>query len=185
MPMTSYVLISATGTDRVGIVDDLTEALLTFDCNIEESRMAVLGGEFAMIVLVSGSDKDIERLQSGVDAVGKRCGLDLVVKSTNEPVRDRKGRPYRLECVSLDTPGIVHSVTGLLRRRGINIDDLDTETRGAPFTGAPMFHMRITMIVPPSVKVGQLREELGDLASVQDLDITLRALAPGDPEGPG
>ena len=51
---TGFVVLTAVGPDRVGIVDDIAGAVSGAGCNIEESKMAVLGGEFAVIMLVSG-----------------------------------------------------------------------------------------------------------------------------------
>lgn len=180
--MKSFAVLTASGADRVGVVDDVAAALLAAGCNIEESKMSVLGGEFALIVLVSGPAQAIDRLMDELDALGSTVGLDFSARRTGDHVANPQGRPYRIECVSLDTPGIVHSVTGLLRRRGVNIDELETETTGAPFTGAPMFHMRITAIVPPGVSLGELRDDLARVASVQDLDIRIRPILAGGEE---
>lgn len=136
--------------------------------------MAVLGGEFAMIVLVSADPPALEALLGTLGEVGSQVGLELAGRSTGPHAANPQGRPYRIECVSLDTPGIVHAVTGLLRRRGINIGGLETETTGAPFTGAPMFHMRIIAIVPPEISLRRLREELAEVAAANNLDITVR-----------
>ncbi len=177
--MKSFSVLTASGSDRVGIVDDLSAALFETGCNIEESRMSVLGGEFALVVLVSGEEDSVQKLLGSLSSLGARIGLELSGRATRPHVANPQGRPYGIECVSLDTPGIVHSVTGLLRRRGVNIDELETETTGAPFTGAPMFHMRITAIVPPEVPLGRLRSELSEIASAQDLDITVRPIVAG------
>ncbi|MFW5826224.1 MAG: glycine cleavage system protein R [bacterium] len=180
--MKSFAVLTASGADRVGIVDDVSSALLEAGCNIEESKMSVLGGEFALIVLVSAPEAGIAALLDRVDELGERVGLELSARRTGPHAANPKGRPYRIECVSLDTPGIVHSVTGLLRRRGVNIDELETETTGAPFTGAPMFHMRITAIVPGDVSASDLRDELAHVASTQDLDISVRPIVAGAEE---
>lgn len=168
-------MVTALGSDRVGIVDDISQILLEFECNIEESRMTLLGGEFAMMLLVSGATDKIVALAGALPDRAEPLGLEFFVKETREVRSTGDGIPYQLDCVSLDTPGIVHVVTGLLRERGISIDDLETETTGAPFTGAPLFRMRVTCIVPRSVSVGKLRAELQEIAESHDLDISLRA----------
>ncbi|MFW5686000.1 MAG: glycine cleavage system protein R [Spirochaetota bacterium] len=180
--MKRYAVLTAFGTDRVGIVDELSAALLEEGCNIEESRMSVLGGEFALIVLVSAEQEAVNRVLDGLGRLGGRVGLELSGRATSRQAANPNGRPYQIECVSLDTPGIVHSVTGLLRRFGVSVDELETETTGAPFTGAPMFHMRIMAIVPSDVSVAGLRAELAEVATSQDLDITVRPLIAGGSE---
>jgi len=53
--MEQLIVISALGTDRPGIVEALSRAVLDRKGNILDSRMTVLGGEFAVLMLISGS----------------------------------------------------------------------------------------------------------------------------------
>ncbi len=144
--------------------------------------MAVLGGEFAIILLFSGDETAVGRILEELPARGAELGLAVSVKKTVPPRTDARARPYLLESVSLDTPGIVHSVTSLLRRYQVNIEDLETETTPAPWTGAPLFSMRARLSVPGGTPVGRLREELEDLETETNLDIKLTPITPGEPE---
>ncbi|HEX9851795.1 MAG TPA: ACT domain-containing protein, partial [Woeseiaceae bacterium] len=49
------IVLSAVGTDRAGVVNDITRVILDCGGNIEESRMTALGAEFAMLMLISGN----------------------------------------------------------------------------------------------------------------------------------
>ena len=171
--MKQHVVVIAVGKDRVGIVDDLSAAILGTGCNIEESKMALLGGEFASILLISGEEQSIERLSNELPALGERVALSIELKNTVPLRQNAESRPYLLESVSLDTPGIVHGVTSILRREGINIEDLETETGAAPWTGAPMFVMKARIAIPAGLSVRKLRAELDELSNQQDLDIRL------------
>ena len=171
--VTGFVVLTAVGPDRVGIVDDLSGAVSSAGCNIEESKMAVLGGEFAVIMLVSGPAASVDSLAKSLPGLGEKLSLHVECRKTHEPRAGEKGRPYLLEAVSLDTPGIVHSVTALLRGHGINIEDLETDTAAAPWTGAPMFRLHAHLIVGPSVSIVGLKEDLARLQREHDLDITL------------
>jgi glycine cleavage system transcriptional repressor len=183
---TGFVVLTAVGPDRVGIVDDVAAAVSQVGCNIEESKMAVLGGEFALIMLVSGPAASVQSMTTSLPVVGEKLGLRVVCTPTHEPRVEEKGRPYLLKAVSLDTPGIVHSVTAVLRRHAINIEDLETETAAAPWTGAPMFRLTAHLVVGPSVSVGGLKEELARLQQEHDLDIVLKPVfAPGSESGEG
>lgn len=177
-----YVVLTAIGTDRVGIVDDISGAVSAGSCNIEESKMAVLGGEFAVIMLVSGTPPAVKGLADQLPALGTRLGLAIACRGTREPRPVESGRPYLLEAVSLDTPGIVHAVTAVLRSHGVNIEDLETDTAAAPWTGAPMFRMKGHLVAGTSVSVPRLREDLARLQQEHDLDITLRPVFAA-PEG--
>jgi glycine cleavage system transcriptional repressor len=172
-----YAVLTAIGADRVGIVDDLSALVAGRGCNIEESRMAVLGGEFAVIMLVSGDSPGLDGLSVELAAAGGRLGLGIELKRTRGP-RGEAGRPYLLETVSLDTPGIVHTVTAVLRRHGVNIESLETDTTAAAWTGSPVFRMRAHVVVGPGVHVARLKEDLACLEAGQDLDVTLRPVFP-------
>jgi glycine cleavage system transcriptional repressor len=171
--MRRFAILTAIGSDRVGIVDDLTTAILEKQCNIEESRMAVLGGEFAVMLLLSGSQEDIEALIEASEPIAAKLDLHISMKPTVEPKTRPQMRPYMIESVSLDTPGIVHAITALLRRHGINIENMETDTTAAPWTGAPMFVMRGRISIPPEVSLATLREEIETLETDQNLDIKL------------
>ena len=53
--MKQHLAVSAIGSDRTGMVHDLTRVISDCGGSISESRMASLGNEFAMLVLVSGN----------------------------------------------------------------------------------------------------------------------------------
>lgn len=170
----AFAVLTAIGADRVGIVDDLAAAVSSGGCNIEESKMAVLGGEFAVIMLVSASPASLEAVVRALPDLGSSLGLRIESKPTREPRAGDQGRPYLLEAVSLDTPGIVHSVTAILRGYGINIEELSTDTAAAPWTGAPMFRLKARLIVGPTVSIARLKEDLDLLQQEHDLDIALK-----------
>jgi glycine cleavage system transcriptional repressor len=175
--MKQFVVVTAVGSDRVGLVDDLSSAILGHGGNIEESHMARLGGEFAGIVLVSGNAEAMKALASALSREGAEIGLHVEIRATTAPAGDARSLPYLLETVSLDTPGILHAVTSLLRTHGVNIEDLETETGSAPFTGAPLFTMRARLSVPSDVHPSRLREALDALGAEQDLDIRLNPVS--------
>ncbi len=178
----NYKVITAVGPDRVGIADDLAEIVTRNTCNIEESKMAVLGGEFAVIMLVSGKPANLHSLAEEIYQRGEKLGLQIFVKNTHEPVVSSSGIPYILQTISQDTPGIVHAVTSILRRYNINIEDLETETSFAPWSGAPLFHMHARILVPHGVPIHGLREELLALETQQDLHIELKPFFPAPRE---
>ena len=62
----SHLVISALGRDRSGIVDQLSKGIYELDCNITDSRMTVLGGEFAILLLVEGPWNRLAKLEDQV-----------------------------------------------------------------------------------------------------------------------
>ena len=58
-----YLVISAQGSDRPGIVSDLSQAIVEAGCNILTSQMTVLGAEFAAMLLLAPGAWLIKRLE--------------------------------------------------------------------------------------------------------------------------
>ncbi len=168
-----YVVLSVTGEDRIGLVEELTERISRYGCNIEDSRMALLGGEFSVIMLLSGDDADLESLKAKVPVLERELKLTVRAKDTNPP-QHQKGQTYRLETVSPDSKGLVHQLTAVLREYDVNIEDFKTEVKAAPWTGTPMFHMKGTIVVPPAADIRNLREKLIELEGEKELDIFLK-----------
>ena len=176
--MKHYLVLSGTGPDRTGIAKEISASAFEAGCSIEDSRMAVLGGEFAILVLLAGEKPALEKFKSGLQALENSTGLALAVKPTQARPEQRveKGVAYRISVVGMDRTGIVFRVTSLLIQHGINIDNLETFARNAPVTGSPMFMMELTAAVPAGVSLRLLREQMTALCDELNLDFTVEAL---------
>lgn len=174
---TRYVVLRAIGVDRVGIVGDITQIASCYGCNIEESKMAVLGRAFSVMMLLQGQESSIDALRAHDFSSGSLSDLqvDIIETEGEHPLTARIA--YEIESVSLDAPGIVNTVTALLKRRQINIEELETESTAAPFTGSPLFSMNIRISLTGAKQAAALGEELKQLAFDKDLDIRFRPLA--------
>ena len=62
--MKQHLAVSAIGGDRTGMVHELTRVISECGGNISESRMASLGTEFAMLLLVSGNWHALAKLET-------------------------------------------------------------------------------------------------------------------------
>jgi len=171
--MNKYLVISALGKDRPGIVNQLSHAILEAGCNIQDSRMTVLGGEFALMLLVSGPWNAVGKLESQTKALEKKLDLMLVAKITEPRVTKQSMVPYVVDVVSMDHPGIVHGIAEFFSTRAINIEDLNTWTYAAAHPGTPMFSINMTNSVPASVNIGQLRDEFTRFCDELNVDATL------------
>ncbi len=171
--MKKYLVISAVGEDRPGIVNELSRSILDGGCNVEDSRMTVLGGEFALVLMISGSWNAIGKMEAMIPALGKKLDLTIVARPTDERAARPGMVPYAVDVVSIDQPGIVHKVAEFFSSRGINIEDLSTQTYPAAHTGTPMFSLNITVSVPADLHIGRLRDEFTDFCDELNVDASL------------
>jgi glycine cleavage system transcriptional repressor len=171
--MSQLIVISAIGTDRTGVVQDISKVILSCGGNIEESRMTTLGSEFAMLLLVSGNWHTLNRLEQGLDKLAEKSDLSIAIKQTQEKAAVLDRMPYAVDIVALDQQGIVYNLANFFAARDIEIADLATRSYPAAHTGAPMFAVQMAINVPASVHIAQLREEFLDVCDRLNLDAIL------------
>lgn len=165
----NYLAITASGEDKVGLVDRLSGKITESGCNIEESRMAVLGGQFALIMLVSGPWNALSMLEGQLDPLGRQLGLTIIHERTRKRERTQAAIPYRVEVVAMDHPGIVRNLSAFFAKNGINIEELQTDTYPAPHTGTPMFSVTMAVGIQANIHIPTLREDF--LSYCDDLNL--------------
>lgn len=168
--LNEYLAITATGEDQIGLVQRVASRILDAGCNVEESRMALLGGQFAMILLVSGRWDALSKLEDRLPALGQELGLTIVQKRTRQREQVRPLVPYSINVVAMDHPGIVHNLANFFAQRGINIEELSTDTYPAPHTGTPMFSVNMTVGIPADTHIANLRGDFLDHCDNLNLD---------------
>ncbi|HLP98639.1 MAG TPA: ACT domain-containing protein [Sideroxyarcus sp.] len=164
--------ITATGEDRTGLVERLAGKIADSGCSIGESRMAVLGGEFAQFMLVTGPWHALSKLETQLPAFADQIGLTIHCKRTHKPEKKLLAAPYSVELTTLDQPGIVRNLAAFFARQGINIEELQTSTYAAPHTGAAMLTMVMTVSIRSNVHVATLRGDFLDYCDDLNLDAT-------------
>ena len=174
--MAQLIVISAIGTDRTGVVQDLTKVILACGGNIEQSRMTTLGSEFAMLLLVSGNWHTLSRLEQGLEKLCEKGDLSYTIKKTTEKPVEEDRMPYAVDVVALDKQGIVFSLANFFASRDVEIADVATSSYAAAHTGAPMYSVQMTVNVPSSQYVAQLRDEFYDLCDEMNLDGVIEAV---------
>ncbi len=171
--MTQLIVLSAVGTDRPGVVKDLSKAILDCGGNIEESGMAALGAEFAVLLLISGNWHTLTKLEKALDGLTEKDGLAITIRKTGERGDQVNCIPYGVDVVCLDQPGIVFHLSEFFAVRDIEIADLATRRYAAAHTGAPMFSVQMTVNIPGSAPIAQLRDDFLDLCEQLNLDSIL------------
>lgn len=175
-PKNNLLVLSALGNDRPGIVDRLTKVILDYDCNIIDSRMTVLGGEFAILMLVEGNWNTLAKLENCLPDLQHSLGLTVISRRTEERHTETAVMPYLVEVVALDHPGIVHSLASFFSQRNINIEDLITSSYPAAHTGAQMFSVHMSIGVPGDIHIASLRDEFMDFCDSLNLDGVLEPI---------
>ena len=111
-----HFALSAVGADRPGIVAAVTGAFAEHGCNLEDSSMTILRGQFAMMLIVDApAGVGAGELQATL--AGPAADLDLVVtvRPADEPPEvEPEVESWTVSVYGADHPGIVHGVASLL-----------------------------------------------------------------------
>lgn len=172
--MRTSVVITLTGPDRVGIVEEVTGTLLGLGANVETSRMTRLGGEFAILMLVRLPDARRGEIDSSLAYLVEQ-GYAINARLTEEaqPPVTVSARTYRIEVVGADHEGIIHEIARGLSGRGINIESMDTGTVRAPGTGTPLFTMTAIVAVPADVDATDWSDAVVAAGQLANVDVTI------------
>ncbi len=168
--MTNYLVVSVIGDDRPGTIDRLARAILDQNCNIEDSRMAVLGGSYAQFLLIAGKWNNLAKLESTLANLQDQLHLTITTRHTEPRTSDNDMFSYTVDVVALNQPGIVSKLTSFFASRGINIHDMSTHAYKAAHTSTPMFSVRMFIDVPSRLQISRLREDFLDLCDEDNLD---------------
>jgi glycine cleavage system transcriptional repressor len=172
----NFLVISALGKDRPGIVKSLTKKVLDGGCNIADSRMTVLGGEFAIMLLVEGQWNTLAKLENALPDLQDDLDLTIIGKRTDQRAQSSNMLPYLVDVVSMDHPGIVNQLAEFFSERNINIEDLVTTSYAAAHTGTPMFSVHMSVGIPADVHLAGLRDEFMDYCDALNLDAVIEPI---------
>jgi glycine cleavage system transcriptional repressor len=173
-----HLILTAVGPDRVGLVQEIAEFISRRGCNIEDSKMAVFCGEFAVIVLISGDSADLVRIGRDSREIETETGLTISTKTPAARPAPQSFLPYRLTASCMDHPGIVYRISAVLSAAGVNIESMETKTYAAPVSGTPIFRLEANLAVPAGTNINQLRERFAEIQREENIDIELGAARP-------
>jgi glycine cleavage system transcriptional repressor len=170
--MPKRFVLTLTGSDRIGIVEHVTELILECGGDVQASRMGRLGGEFAMLLLVSTPENEAERLSGNVENLSSE-GFKVTITETEWGVAARRKDwlPYQIEVRGANHEGIIHKIAEHLSKQGINIESIDTDVVPAPMSGAPLFTMDAIVVVPPDLPKNKWQDELEEVADRLNVEL--------------
>jgi glycine cleavage system regulatory protein len=102
-------------------------------------------------------------------------GMQIVAQRSESASIGDSAREYSIELVGQDHPGIVHEITEVLAKHGVNVQELETTVQSASMSGESLFMAHASLFVPAKADLEKLQEELEDLANELMVDIELEA----------
>ena len=156
------IIINAFGPDRPGIVAEISEIILSFNANIENSKMILLESDFTILMLISIDGEEIDKFKNQLNTIS---GLDVSFKKTsNKSGNDIKYNRYSFTISVADNEGIIYLYSDLFKKNRINIEKMETEIDNAPISGFPMFVLNSILNIPYDLDFNTFKKSLKHIA---------------------
>ncbi|KDM91219.1 glycine cleavage system protein R [Photobacterium galatheae] len=165
--MEHYLVITAIGTDRPGITDEITRHVSQSGCNIEDSRLAIFGSEFTFILLLSGTASSIARVEATLPLQAQQLDLLTMMKRTTR--HEHRFYPYTAEfhIEGNDALGLIEKFTHFCATRQIDISALSAHSQEAEDNednhGEDQLTLQLSTNLPEGCNLMSLQEEFEDL----------------------
>jgi glycine cleavage system regulatory protein len=168
--MDTVLVLTISGKDRAGLVEQLADVIAAHRGNWEHCRMAHLAGRFVGLLKVSVTPEHQKALEAALQTIE-----DLDVMLAVGELDNQEARGYfDLEVVGSDHQGIVRDVFKALAAAGVNVEELSTKTTNAPESGRLLFEARARLAAEPTVNRDVIQSHLEAIA--HDLMVDIRWL---------
>jgi glycine cleavage system regulatory protein len=168
--MKRKVAISFVGQDRPGLIQSITDVVVSLDGNWLESRMSYLANKFAGVALV---EVESERITELGERLAQIQHLTSVVEVTESAEPSLRTRLANLNIVGPDRLGILNEVSQALAAAVVNVIEMETHIAAAPMSGELTFSADAIVEVPYTVDIGDLVAKLNQIADRLGVDILL------------
>lgn len=166
--------ITAIGADRPGVVAAVTGVLAGLEANLEDTSMTILGGRFAMVLIVAVPDSlASDEVHEALAAPAAELGLDVSVHPSDRTSDTVEGDPWSVSVYGADRPGIVHQFARVLAEHGVNIADLTTRVIGD--ADRPVYAMLLDVSLPVDVSPDGLQTALAAVAQELGVECSMHA----------
>jgi len=173
----NHFALTIVGRDRPGIVSQVTKILFDQGCNLADSSCSILGGQFAMILILG--HPEFTSLESFGGAFKPLEETDLtvalrVLKPGGQTRSQIEGDICMISVYGSDQPGIVYHVAEVLGEKQVNITDLNTKLVGSE--ERPVYVMVIEATLPEGVEEEVVNNWLAPIRDELQIDITVRTI---------
>lgn len=178
--MSKKFILTAFCEDRPGIIADISQVIYENGCNMEDSAMTNLAGEFAIILLFSAMSQDKafdlqEKLSGECRRLEREKGITAFIRpldlETPKFKKDIQTRTIHVE--GLDQAGIVYKMSRFLADNNININTLNSKVKFSPNSGQAIYSMNLLVEIPNKTALDTVEDGLSRIADQLNVDVTI------------
>jgi len=165
--MSQHLVITAVGTDRPGICNQIVHLVTQSGCNIVDSRIALFGNEFTLLMLLSGNSNNITRVETTLPIIGQEHELITMMKRTSPHQESAHSYTVEIFVESDDKKGLTEKFTQFFADRNIGLASLSAQTINKQKLNRNnnLFQITMSATVDAEYNLMQLQEEFSELCT--------------------
>ena len=171
--MSKYLVLNAMGPDRTGSCSELIKLATKCGCNIIDSRMAIFGREFTLIMLLEGDINAINKLEQKLPLIAHQLELITMMKRTSDYEPLCGSEFYEAEYAGIDQPGILKSITAFFAARNIDLYSLKSVINPSN----NMVNASVSFSINNDVSIDELEEDFLGLCQQIDAQGCIKKIA--------
>lgn len=170
------------GQDRPGIVAAISKVLYDNDCNLSDSSMTILAGQFAVVlILETGPKTDSAALTEAVDKLGRDWHLQIKagpVERQSDENEQYEEASYLVSVYGADQTGLTWKVAQAIAENGYNVSDLSTKKIEG---SAPVYILLLEIEASKkAAPVSELTLKLQELGKTLGCSVTVKPVESSD-----
>ena len=163
------ILISVLGDDKPGLLDSLSEIIVSNDGDWIESNMSTVEAKFAGILRVNVPSKNASKLMK--ELTSSKLGLQIACEET-APVTFSDFKSYNIELIGQNHVGIINKLSHVLTYElKANVEGIKTEIIDTSMSDEQLFKAQITLHLPKSVDERLIKDKLELIADEMMVEI--------------
>ncbi|MGS0682009.1 glycine cleavage system protein R [Shewanella sp. 125m-7] len=173
--MSNHLVVTAMGADRPGIVSKFARLASECDCDIVDSRMALFGNEFTLIMMLAGSWSSITKMETSLPSLSVELELLTVMKRTSKHTPQNYISRLDINFSGRDQRGTMRKITQFMAERSLDIAAVKSHAE-EDASGNPTQNINLTINVPEKVDVDKLEVGVFELANELTLECTIERM---------
>jgi glycine cleavage system regulatory protein len=170
--MDSILIVTISGPDRAGLVEQLASVVAEHSGNWEHCRMVHLADRFVGLLQIRVNGSMQQDLESALRTIK---GLDVMLAATKGEleISPTPAQGLGLELLGSDHPGIMRDIFSVLARANVNVEELHTSTEAARDSGGLLFRASARLAPQGELDHEALQASLSAIAMDLMVDLKL------------
>ncbi len=173
--MSNHLVVTALGADRPGIVSRFARLASECDCDIVDSRMALFGNEFTLIMMLSGSWASITKMETNLPSLSVELELMTVMKRSSKHTAQNYISRLEVTFSGSNQRGTMKKITQFLADRSLDLAAVRSHA-DEDDQGDPSQNVFLTINVPEKVDLDKLETSINELADEVALDCSIKRM---------